>query len=267
MIELKRVYTNKGIEAKYRRKLDKLADAMSKSVMYWVLADFGNRTAVEMAKAIQKRVKQWKKIFGQESERIAIWFATALKKQVEADMRGSFRGAGLKLREDVPQNIFKAIRNENNDLITSIPEKYFTGIETVAMLALLYGWSKDRFNNELVKRYGIMSRRVKNISADQTHKTTEIFKRAICLENGIRNAIWVYTWRSETPRENHIQMDGKLFDISRGCVEDGTGELVFPGMRPNCKCSFIPIVEECGDDIRKEIEKNSYYLEVARGGK
>ena len=197
MIDLKRVYTNKGIETKYRKKLDKLVDAMCKSVMYWILVDYGNRTAIEMAKAIQKRIKQWKKIFGKESENLALWFVKSVKRQVEADMHGSFRGAGFKMREDVPLNTFKAVQVENNDLITSVPEKYFTGIETVAMLAVLYGWSKERFKEELEKRNGIVLRRVKNISADQTHKTTELFKRDICLENGIMYARWVYTYRSD----------------------------------------------------------------------
>lgn len=263
MKDLKRVYTNKGIEKKYRKKLDALADAMSKSVMYWVLADYGNRSAVQMAKAIQKRIKQWKKIFGEESEKIALWFAKSLKRQVEADMKVSFRGAGLKLRDDVPLNTFKAIQAENNELITSIPEKYFTGIETVAMLALLYGWSKDRFTDELVKRYGIMSRRVKNISADQTHKTTEIFKRAICLENGVRYARWVYTYRSDRPREEHVIANGTLFELDKGCLIQG--EYIYPGEKINCKCAFVPVVAEYGDDIEKELEKNVYYKRYARG--
>ena len=33
----------------------------------------------------------------------------------------------------------------------------------------------------------------------------------------------------------------------------------------NCKCSFIPVLEEQGEDIRKEIEKRAYYKKVARG--
>lgn len=263
MKELKRVYTNKGIEEKYRKRLNKLALAMGASVMYWVLAEYGNRTSLEMARAIQKRIKQWKKVFGAKSEALAIWFVNSIRKQVETDMRNSFRGVGLKMREDVPQNTVKAVQVENNQLITSIPQKYFTGIETVAMLSILYGWSKERFKNELEKRNGIVMRRVKNITSDQAHKTTELFKRAICEENGIYFGKWTYTYRSETERIPHVQANGTIFDIRRGCLIDG--EYILPGEKINCKCTFVPVVGEVGDDMYKEVEKNVYYKRVARG--
>ena len=67
MKTLKPVLANKGVEKDYKKKLDKLVDSMSASVMYWVLADYKNRTPVQMATAIQKRIKQWKKVFGEKS--------------------------------------------------------------------------------------------------------------------------------------------------------------------------------------------------------
>ena len=33
----------------------------------------------------------------------------------------------------------------------------------------------------------------------------------------------------------------------------------------NCKCTFVPVVGEVGDDMYKEVEKNVYYKRVARG--
>ena len=35
----------------------------------------------------------------------------------------------------------------------------------------------------------------------------------------------------------------------------------------NCQCSFKPVVEELGDDVAKEIEKNAYYQKIAEGVK
>ena len=83
----------------------------------------------------------------------------------------------------------------------------------------------------------------------------------------------VYAWngnnciaiRKCARNENHIEMDGGLFDIRVGCREIGTGELIYPGERINCSCSFSPVIVEYGDDIEKEIEKNSYYKRFARG--
>ena len=33
----------------------------------------------------------------------------------------------------------------------------------------------------------------------------------------------------------------------------------------NCKCDFRAIIPEMGDEVQKEVEKNRYYKQVARG--
>ena len=249
MKELRRVYPNKGVEAEYRKKLGKLVDLMSKSVMYWLLADWGGRTAREMSIILRKKIKQWDKVFGKEADKISLWFVKSIKKHTEFGMKTAFREAGLKLKSDVPKNTELGVEIENRSLIRSIPEKYFTGIETVAMMALLYGWSKETLADEIQKRYRITIRRTKIIASDQTHKTTELFKRTICGEAGIRYGRWIYTWRSEKPRESHVEMNGALFDLSKGCYDYYDNEYIFPSQKINCKCDFKPVILEMGDDI------------------
>lgn len=248
MKQLKRVPSNKGIEVEYRRKLEKLVDAMSESVFYWVLADYGNRTARELSIVIQKRIKMWKDIFGEYSNKLALWFVKSVRKHVEANMRNSFSEIGIKLKKNIPENVVKAVEYENRSLINSIPEKYFTGVETVAMLALLYDWNKTDLTNELKKRYNVCIRRVRLISSDQSHKTNELFKRELCRAVGIRKARWVYTYRSEKPRESHIELDGALFDLEKGCYNYYDDEYIFPAQKINCKCDFVPVIE---DDLDK----------------
>lgn len=263
MRELKRVPPNKGVEKEYRKKLDKLVKAMSASVLYWVLADYGNRTAYEMAMAIRKRVKQWDKIFGKDAERIAEWFVKSVQKHTETGMSLAFKEVGRKMRP-TPQDVLNQVRIENVELIKSIPEKYFIGIKEVALLSLMYSWSKERLRDEIEKRNGIVERRVKTIADDQTHKTTSLIKAGICQSNRIQYARWKYTWRSETPRESHIHVDGAIFDISKGCLIDN--EYWLPAEAINCKCDFTPILPEYDDDMREEIEKNVYYRRLARWG-
>lgn len=258
MKELKRVPANKGIEKEYKRKIDKLVKAMSASVMYWVLADYGGRTAWQMANAIRKRIKQWDRIFGEQSEKLALWFVKSVKKQTETGMQLAFKNVGYKMKHDTPEEVIKAITYANIELIKSIPEKYFIGIKEIALLSLMYGWSKEKLKSEIEKRDGIVLRRVKNIASDQTHKTTELVKRGLCQSNNIWLGKWKYTWRSEHPRENHIQMDGLIFDIRTGALTPDGSELIFPAQKINCKCDFVPLIAEYGDDIRKELEKNSY---------
>lgn len=249
MKELKQVPPNLGIKRKYEKKLKKLVSAMDKSVMYWLLADYGGRTANQMAKEIQKRIKQWKDVFGKESDKIAKWFVESVKKNTEAGVKKSLKDVGIKPKVDgVSKNVLNAVEIENEGLIESIPEKYFSGVETVAMLSLLYAWSKSDLTNELKKRYNITIRRVRIISEDQTHKTTEVFKRDIYGREGLKEGKWVYTYRSETPRESHIMMDGQIFDLEKGALTPEGDAFIFPGQLINCKCDFRPIIREFGDE-------------------
>lgn len=260
MKELRRVYPNKGVEAEYRKRLGKLVDLMSKSVMYWLLADWGGRTAREMAIVLRKRIKQWDKVFGKEAEKISLWFVNSVKRHTEFGMKTAFREVGFKLKNDVPKNVENGVRIENTSLIKSIPEKYFTGIETLAMMALLYGWNKEILADEIKKRYRITIRRTKLIASDQTHKTTELFKRAICQEAGIRYGRWVYTWRSEKPRESHVELNGALFDLSRGCYDYYDNEYIFPAQKINCYHKDTEVMTKDGFKKFTELDKDDKIL-------
>ena len=174
MKTLKPMKANKGVEMEYRKRLDKLLDAMNKSVLYWILADYGNRTAKEMARAIQKRIKQWDKVFGSKAEDLAIWFAKTVKKHTETGFRTALRGVDINRYPSVPNNVVNAVELENEDLIKSIPEKYFLGISTVAMMAIMYDWSVEELQKEIEKRHGITWRRIRTIARDQTHKSNEL---------------------------------------------------------------------------------------------
>lgn len=267
MKELNQVFANKGIEVKYRKKLENLVDAMNKSVLFWLLADYGNRSVEEISNQIQKRIKQWKRIFGDKSKDIAVWFVKSVKKQSETGLKQAFAQQGIHKHIELPKSIYKDVKLNNEVLIKSIPEKYFSGIETAAIMATMYGWSKDVLRNNIERRYESTEKRVAIISKDQNHKTSELFKTAICKRLGIRYAAWVYTWRSETPRQNHIMLDGKVFDIDKGCYDETTGKYVYPSMEYGCKCTFKPIILDDTDDeeeIRQAVENNSYYLSEAR---
>ena len=262
---LRQVKKNKGVEVEYRKRLEKLVDAMDASVMYWILADYGNRTAKEMAQAIQKRVKQWTKVFGDKAGDMALWFANTVKKHTETGFRMALGEQGIVKSPKVDFLTYNAVKIENEDLIKSIPEKYFTGIETVAMMALLYSWDKDRLKEAIEKRHGITERRVKTIASDQTHKTTELFKLSLCEKMGIKYGKWLYTYISKVPRESHVEMDGTVFDLEKGCYDKKVGEFIFPGQLINCSCSFTPILEVPGENLRQEVEKRAYFKNIARG--
>lgn len=255
MKEVSQVYPNKGIEEQYRKKLNKLVDAMVLSAVYWILANYKGRSAKELSFIIRKKVKQWKKTFGKDSEKIAEWFVRSVKNGTEFGMKSAFTKAGVNIRSSVPKEIALGVEYENKALIDSIPEKYFSGVEVVCMLALLYNWDKERLEQELDKRNGIVKRRVVLIAKDQTGKTTELFKREICKRAGVKFARWVYTWKSEKPRKDHIEMNGALYELEKGCFNYYTNEYEFPKEKIGCKCDFKPVIEELGDNIKEQIKR------------
>ena len=234
MKTLNKVLPNKGVEKEYQKRLDKLVDAMSASVMYWILADYEGRTPTEMANAIQKRIKQWRKLFGDYSEKMAKWFVKKVKNHTLVGMENAFRAVDIKMKRGISRDVEKAVEIENVSLIKSIPEKYFTGVETVAMLALLYNWDKDELKDNLEKRHSVCKNRVKLIASDQTYKTTELFKQNICKNEGIKKGKWAYTWRSEKPRESHVALNGVIYDLDKGCYDIFENEYIKPGQKINC---------------------------------
>lgn len=250
MKTLRQVSPNKGVETEYRKRLNKLIDAMNKSVLYWILADYGNRTAKDMAKAIQKRIKQWKKVFGNKADDMALWFVDSMKRHTLYGFKRALNEKNLNPNIRIPQNISNAIQLENASLIRSIPEKYFESIGVVAMMSVLYNWEKDKLEENIIKKYEIAKRRVKIIASDQTKKTNALMKLAICNDLDIEYGKWVYTYRSEQPRESHVRMNGRIFDLRKGCYDEKEGRFIFPSELYNCKCDFRPVIEEPGEDLR-----------------
>ena len=245
MTDIGQLLPNVGIERKYRQQLKKMLDGMNKSVLYWVLADYEHKTTKEMARQIQKRIKQWKKVFGARSDMLAEWFVREVKKNTIAGFTMNLNKLGVRKHIEVPEEDVEAVLIENETLIESIPEKYFDGIMWAAMAAMTYGWSKTDLREAITKRYNISKRRIKNIAADQNHKANEAFKTAVCEKLGITKGRWKYTFRSKEPRWHHIKADGRLFNLKRGCLIEG--EYVHPGEPYNCKCTFTPVIDGFGD--------------------
>ena len=131
MKRIRQVLANKGVEAEYRKKMENLIDAMNKSVLYWLLIDVSSKTPAQVAKQLQKRIKQWKKVFGSHSDKVAMWFVNSMKKHTEYGMKRAFLESGYNVVPKVKKDVEQAVRIENSGLLNSIPDKYFDGIEVV----------------------------------------------------------------------------------------------------------------------------------------
>ena len=54
---------------------------------------------------------------------------------------------------------------------------------------------------------------------------------------GIREAIWMHSHAGKKPRPEHVKMDGKTYNITKGMWDR-----IFPGELINCRCTGRPII-------------------------
>lgn len=241
MKEIRRVYANLGIQREYKRRLDKLIQEMYASVVYWLSMGY---TPEQVAKQIRKLAKAWQKRFNKEAAIIAKWFVDSVRNGAVFGMQQAFIEQGYYIKPRIKREIEQAVLVENEELISSIPAKFFAGLLVVAMMSFQY--EDSDLTTEIKKRYDMTERRAKMIAEDQNHKATQIFKMSICENLGITKGMWKYTWRSKEPRLSHVRADGRIFDLREGCRIDGKN--IFPAEEYNCKCDFVPIVTEFNDD-------------------
>lgn len=241
---------NAGVEAAYRRALEKLVAEMSRSAEYWIEASYkANPPEMEMAmdalpsQELSKRVKEvakrWIKRFDDMADKIAKQFAESGRTTTDSAMKSAFKDAGwtvdFKMTRPM-QDAMNATIKENVSLIKSIPQQYFTEVEGIVMRGFTRGRDLQSISEELQKRHGVTSRRAANIARDQSNKLTAVTEQARRVELGLYEAEWVHSGGGKEPRASHVKAgkEKQRFDVRQGCLIDG--EYILPGEKINCRC-------------------------------
>lgn len=139
-----------------------------------------------------------------------------------------------------------AIIAENVALIRSIPEKYFTEVESMVFRSIAKGGDRkqlaDEIEREFGKRHGITRRRAEFIARDQVRKATSALSNARQQAAGIKKGIWLHSGGGNQPRHKHVQANGKKFDLDKGLPIGDKGQYVLPGEEPSCGCTWKPVL-------------------------
>lgn len=250
-----------AVEAAYRRKLLDMIDAMHKTVMFHIKADWKKSglamdldPRAQMDAAVRKMAKQWMDNFKSQSKSIADGFSNGTLSHHDRAFKASMRKAGFTVR---PQ-IDKAIRRELDDrvdenigLISSIPEEYMDGLKMRIMDSIEKGRSMTELMDHLEGLHGMTKRRAAIIARDQNNKATAIIHRVRQKQVGINKAKWVHTAASIHPREEHIMFDGQTYNVDEGMYSEVDGEFVWPGTPINCGCTCMSIIP--GDEEGEEL--------------
>lgn len=251
---LKPVKPSAAIISDYQRRLDKMVRDMQASGKYWVNYWYRqfNPNLIDLQNQIpSKKINPlivglgiyWLKKFNDFANKYSPKYADKVADYTDITLKNNLKSAGhnVNLQNNrTRQDIVSSIIDENVSLIKSIPSKYFDAISFIVNQGYQNGKDEDYIAEELQKRYGITKRRAKMIASDQTHKATAALNRFRQLELGIKEAEWLYTYRSKTERLDHVRANGKKFDIEEGCLI--SGEYIQPGQLINCKCLSKPLL-------------------------
>lgn len=254
-VALRPVHPNIGIEVEYRRRLKKLIDAMSKSVVYHVTRTYrGNEPEMAQddrlpADALQRSVwkmsSQWLENFDQASERLAKWFAKSVQDRSDKVLKKILKDGGFTVEFKMTpamKDVFAASVHENVSLIKSIPQQYLKNVEGDVMRSVAAGRDLGTLTKALQKNHGVTFRRAAFIARDQNNKINGAMQRARQKELGVKQAKWRHSGGGKHPRPTHVDNNGKLYDIEKGWYDPHVKKWIIPGELPNCRCVSIPVI-------------------------
>lgn len=242
---------NAGVEAWYRKQLDKAVRDMNDSMVYWLKANYrasgamamDASPAVFMRDAMKKLARRWTKRFDDLAQKLADRFAGDAMKNSDVSLSNALEAAGFTVpfkMTPAMNNALQATITENVGLIRSIPEQYLTQVQTMVMQSVGRGRDLGTLTEELEKRYGITRRRAALIARDQNNKATATMQSARQQSLGITQGIWRHSHAGKEPRPSHVKANGEFFDLSKGLYLDGKWTL--PGEEINCRCTWSPVI-------------------------
>jgi SPP1 gp7 family putative phage head morphogenesis protein len=247
------VHANRGVEAKYRKALQKLIAEMHGSVEYWLTAAYRKdpprmAALVEQAqdaapaqnirKMLDDLKRRWLARFDEYAPKLAEAYLRGMFKSSDSAFRQALKDAGWAVEfrmTPAMRDSFQASLAENVGLIRSIPEKYLQQVEGVVMRSYSAGRDLATMVKELRELYPEASHRAELIARDQSNKANAVVNRARQMELGITEAIWMHSHAGKNPRPDHVAANGKRYKIAEGCLI--SGEHIQPGEEINCRCT------------------------------
>ena len=251
---------NAGIEATYRRKLDRLVDEMHRSLVYWLRAGYRRNEpeavtlgqdappdasdgtpivrqqspARALTTIINRLTRQWQTRFDELAPELAEWFAKAAADRSDAALKASLRKAGFTVRFRMTRaanDAYQAVIAENVGLIKSIAAQHLTQVQGAVMRSVQAGRDLGTLATELETQYGVTKRRAALISRDQNNKATAVVTRVRQAELGIKEAVWLHSAGGKEPRPSHVKAGKERvrYNVAEGWFDPHEQKRIFPG--------------------------------------
>lgn len=247
---LRRVSYNPGIAKSYAGAMLRTIDDMAKSADYWVQAQWrakhDGRSMDDIAENLNEVRQGWVAKFDDLALRIAPAFTKEVERGTTAAIKRSLSAYDIpRVKFTMTKEMREAVDGivaENVNLIKSIPEKYFTQVQTIALQSITRGRDLGYMTDELERQLGVTRRRAQLIARDQNNKATAELSRVRQEALGITEGIWIHSGGGSEPRPKHVKANGKRFKLSEGLPVGENGEYVLPGQEIHCGCTWKPIL-------------------------
>jgi SPP1 gp7 family putative phage head morphogenesis protein len=258
------VRPNVGLQAAYRKKLQRMIDDMAGSVEYWVAAAYRQNEPLvaqdavmawddvlptnALKRAIRALTKRWLQQFDEAAPRLAEWFAKSASQRSKKQLMRILGDGGYTVPfkpSRAQRDVLEATIEEQVGLIKSIPRKYLEQVQGDVMRSIQSGRDLATLTKALRKNYKVTKDRAALIARDQNNKATATMTRARQLDLGITHAIWLHSHAGKKPRPTHVRNDGKRYEIAKGWFDPDprVNRFIVPGELINCRCvskSVIP---------------------------
>ena len=251
----KPVHAPRGIMARYRAELEALITEHQQRLIREARKSWHTSPPPETAQDATSF--EWmQRRLSTIQERITDEFDIRAQAIAERYVKRTFRWADKRLKRnlldagmpvvqyqmtDAYQDALSASIAENVSLIKSIPRRLHERVEGMVSRAFARGSDWGGLYKELIASFRVTKSRAKLISSDQVAKATGNCVRLRQMEVGIKRAKWLHSGGGKTPRKDHQEASGKIYEVERGCKI--SGEYILPGQLINCRCTCRAIIE------------------------
>lgn len=248
------VHASAGLRAAYQRRLDAQIARMGRAVARQMAAIWRRNppelaqdasTATELHEAIDRLRREWEGRFAELADGFGRKVARDGTAHADHAFAAQLRKAGFTVRFKLTKaasEVMQASIVENVALIKSIPEAYFTQVQSIVTEGVRVGRDMHIIASKLEEQLGVTKRRAATIARDQTNKASASILRVRQQEVGITHAIWLHSSGGRKPRPEHVKMDGKTYEVAKGAWDKDEQAWVWPGQLINCRCVSRAIV-------------------------
>ena len=264
-IKIAGIEPNFAIANNYRAKLFKMVKAMLKNVIDAVMQDYkknqnqfmaivGDSAIDNLYNLITLKMGYWEMLFKIESPKLATNFVNKVNKNINyqfmrnaAPIKTSFPDLYAKFKINISKDTKslllskEAAIKDNVALITNMTQDASKKIHSAVMEASSRGRDAKYLRAELMKIDNMTKNRAKLIANDQLGKVTNVLDTAKQVNLGINENVWHHSRAGKEPRKSHVEANGKIFKLDKGCLIDG--EYIYPGQKINCRCYSAPIIK------------------------